>query len=510
MRLSATASSNNAASFFVDRHVHNGNGEQVAIYSCKQNITYASLAKSVNKIGNYLLKSGTRPEQRVALMLPDSPEFIYCFMAVLKIGAVAVPLNTFCNTQLLKYYLNDSRAETLIAHSDYSSLVLSIQDVDLPYLRRTISYEDLENNTEPDALNPYPLTGDDNAFWLYTSGSEGLQKGVMHRHASMRICAKNYGRGVLRINDNDRVFSTSKMFFAYGLGNSIIFPFSVGASSILIKEKCDPATVRDVIKRFKPTLFFSVPMLYKRLLNDNSIQRELFESVRMCISAGEYLPESIFEAWEKEMGQVIYDGIGSTEAMHIFCSNRIDAYRAGTSGMPVQGYELKVVDDEGNPVALDRIGRLMVRGKTLAKGYWNRYDLSQKAFHGEWLVTGDLYRQSIDGYYKYIGRQGDMFKSSGLWVSPIEIEQVILSHEDVAEAAVVASRNLVGFFVAKAYVVARRLAPDQDINDFKRCLYSYLEKKLSRYKIPESIDVVPCLPTTATGKIARAELRKMT
>lgn len=501
--------SSNAVSYLVDRHVGEGRTGRVAIRYAGGQLTYGELAAAVNQAAHHLLQLGVRPEQRVALLLRDGPEFVYFFMAALKIGAVAVPLNTFCNADQLAYYLNDTRAPLLVTERAFADKIPAAGGSVAPLLAHVILAEDGEWRDNAGVVDAFPVAGDDSAFWLYTSGSTGPQKGVVHRHESMRICAENYARDVLEIGEHDVCYSTSKLFFAYGLGNSITFPFAVGASCVLNGGRSDADTIVALIKQCKPTLFFSVPTLYEQLLNSSDVNRELFAGVRMCVSAGEYLPEVIFDAWRERTGKIAYDGIGSTEAMHIFCSNRPGAYRKGASGRPVEGYELKIVDDHGNPVAPTEIGRLLIRGKTIAKGYWNKYDASQSTFQGEWLATGDIYQQTDDGYFKYIGRQGDAFKSSGLWVSPAEIEQALLSHPDVREAGVVAMKNSTGRFVARAFVALKEGAGGRDDSDMKKEIHAHLKGRLSRYKLPESVEILSVLPKTATGKIARAELRQM-
>jgi len=499
----------NAAIFFVDRNLELGRGDRIAICHADGEVSYASLASAVSQAGHWLLRHGVRPEQRVVILLNDGPEFFFIFLAALKIGAVAVPVNTFCRPDVLAYYLNDARAPIVVTHRANREKVeqacrqMESSPPEVAYV------DDQEWRHESQQLETFPVCADDSAFWLYTSGSTGPQKGVVHRHGGMVQCAQLYGRTILKIRDHDRCFSTSKLFFAYGLGNSLIFPFAVGASCVVNDGRNDCETVVSLVQRYRPTLFFSVPALYQHLLACPTVNREAFSSVRMCISAGEYLAVSTSDAWQARTGIVPCDGIGSTEAMHIFCSNRDGAQRPGTSGSPVDGYELKIVDDLGHEVGEDEVGRLMVRGKTLATGYWNKHNATQRSFQGEWLATGDIYRRSPDGFYQYVGRQDDVFKSHGLWVSSSEIEQVLLSHEQIKEAAVVASQNSSGMFVARAFVAPADGASVSEPDDLRREIYAYLYGRLSKYKLPDSIAILPILPKTATGKIARAELRQM-
>jgi len=496
----------NAVSFFVDRHAQCDRAGHAAILHESGAVTYAQLAGSVNQACNYLLELGVQPEQRVMLHLPDGPEWVYFFMATMKIGAVAVPVSTFASAAHLAFFLQDSRARVLVTYRQFANKLPG--DALAPLLDHVVYADEAPwKNYSSDYL-AFPVTRDDSAFWLYTSGSTGRQKAVVHRHGAMLACAQSYCRDVLEIRPSDRCYSASKSFFAYGLGNSITFPFSVGATSILCSHQSDAARVVRTIREFEPTLFFGVPAIYQALLKSPEVNPALFAGVRMCVSAGEYLSETLFEAWRDRTGQVLLDGIGTTEAMHIFCSNRPNSYQAGSSGVPVQGYDLKVVDATGAELGPAGVGRLMVRGTTLAAGYWNRHEQTQSAFIGEWLMTGDIYQRTEDGFYRYIGRQDDVFKSSGLWVSPGEIEQTLLTYPLVTEAAVVAIEHQVGTMRAKAFVVLAQGADRTDPEGIRQDIFDHLDGRLSRYKIPAEIEFLAALPKTATGKILRAELRR--
>jgi len=496
----------NAVSFLLDRHAQGDRAERTAVLHQSARVSYGQLARTVNQVGNYLLDLGLQPEQRVMLHLPDGPEWVYFFMAAIKIGAVAVPVSTFCDAEQLAFYLNDSRARLLVTRRQYAAKSPSYETA--PLLEHIVYVDDAPWKAYSTARSAFAVTPDDSAFWVYTSGSTGRQKAVVHRHGGMLACAQSYCRDVLDIRDSDRCYSASKSFFAYGLGNSITFPFSVGAASILCSSASDAETVVRTIRQFKPTLFFGVPAVYQQLLKAPHVERELFAGVRMCLSAGEYLSETLFESWRARTGHVLYDGIGTTEAMHIFCSNRPSSYRAGTSGVPVQGYDLKIVDSNGTELGPSNAGRLLVRGKTLAAGYWNRCEQNRSAFLGEWLATGDIYQKTEDGFFKYIGRQDDVFKSSGLWVSPGEIEQALLTCPHVAEAAVVAVKHEGGSILAKAFVVLAEAARRESPHDIRQEIYTHLDGRLSKYKIPSDIQFVISLPRTATGKVSRAELRR--
>lgn len=497
----------NACAFLLDRHLDGAHGARTAISGSGVESSYVDIAKLTHQAANRLRRLGVRPEQRVVLHLNDSQEFVVFFLATLRLGAVAVPVNTFCDAEDLTFYLNDTRASVLVTHSDCAGKSLAAAARSVPLLEHIVYVEDPVWRDESTVCEAFHVCADDSAFWLYTSGSTGTPKAVMHSHAATVACSEQYARDVLQISDRDRIYSTSKLFFAYGLGNSLIFPFAVGASCVLNPARSDAATVLNIMRQHRPTLFFAVPTLYHQLLAAPELSAELFASVRMCVSAGEPLPALVFEQWLARTGQRIYDGIGSTEAMHIFCSNRPDAVQPGTSGRPVAGYELKLVDEDGRPVPVAQVGRLLVRGKTVAKGYWNRSRQNQLVFQGEWLATGDMYEQRADGYFRYIGRQDDVFKSSGLWISPNEVEQALLSHPYVKEAAVVAGKNAAGLTVAMAFIVLKEAGASASETSVRQELQGYLAERLSKYKVPAMIECLPELPKTATGKVARATLR---
>jgi benzoate-CoA ligase family protein len=444
----------------------------------------------------------------VALLVDDGPEFVFWFMGALRYGAIPVPLNTFADAQLLHFYLADSRARLLVANLGFREVVTAARRMGLPYLCHVIWVED--ETYEMMTATPPPVfeaDDDDSAVWLYTSGSTSKPKAAMHRHASLVQAGTHYGRGVLDIGRTDRTYSTSKLFFAYGLGNSLLFPFCVGASTVLVGGRSDADGVLDTLDTHRPTLFFSVPALYSRLAESVRLTPQLVESVRVCVSAGESLPESVLRKWQRATGRPILDGIGSTEAGHIFCSNTLDGLTPGTSGRPVNGYRLRIVDGECRDVPLGEVGQLMVTGDTIAKGYWNRHRLSQLTFRGEWLATGDLYCQDERGQFIFVGRTDDAFKVSGQWVSPVEIEHLLLAREDIDEAAVVGIKGTDGLTKAKAVVVRRSGMIGVDTDDFTAELRSYLRERLPGFKVPSVITELAVLPKTATGKVARATLR---
>jgi benzoate-CoA ligase family protein len=499
----------NAATFLVDRHAPLGNSARVAIVTPASEVTYGQLAVAVDRAANYLQRHlGVLPRQRVVLYLFDSAEFIYFFLAAMKIGAVAVPVSTFCSTDQLAFYLRDTRARVLVTHSDLDIDAAGAARSLRPRLAHTVYVDRDDWQAEEGSIEAFPVDAEDSAFWLYTSGSTGAQKGVVHRHGAILACVRGYCQDVLALSASDRCYSASKLFFAYGLGNSLFFPFSVGAATLLCPHRSEPDNVIGFIRNHRPTLFFAVPTLYNQLLAASQVDAALFDSVRMCVSAGELLPEPLFQRWSQRTGKPVYDGIGSTESMHIFCSNRPGRCRPGTSGVPVKGYQLKLVDADEVEVPVGQPGQLWVRGNTIAKGYWDRYDAARAAFRGEWLVTGDVYEKSADGYFHHLGRKDDVFKVSGLWVSPGEVEEALLACGYAREAAIVAVSNAAGLTSAKAFVVLGDSPEVRDTAAARVAILAHLRERLPHYKVPGEIEFLAALPKTATGKVLRGELRR--
>lgn len=504
----------NAASHFIDRHLAEGRGAKTAFIDDRGSYTYADLAARVNRAGNLLKAQGVRPEQRVMLALLDGIDFPALFFGAMKIGAVPVPVNTLLTTKDYDFQLRDSRAAMLVVSDALLEKFRPIVS-DQPYLEKVLISGQVPPTVTPlaalldqqsDQLEPAATSPDDIGFWLYSSGSTGMPKGAMHLHGDLVHTAVLYGEEVLGITADDVVFSAAKLFFAYGLGNAMTFPLHVGATAVLMAERPTPAAVMQRLNQHQATIFYGVPTLYAGILADQSISKASGSArLRCCVSAGEALPEDIGKRWEKQFGVAILDGIGSTEMLHIFLSNRPGDVRYGTTGIAVPGYDLRLVDEQGRDVEQGQIGELLVSGPSSSPAYWNNRAKSLATFHGPWTRTGDKYLRTTDGYYVYAGRSDDMLKVGGIWVSPFEVESALLAHPKVLEAAVVAHPDTDDLVKPKAYVVLRPGIPaDGTLGDE---LKAFVKDRLAPYKYPRWIEIVDDLPKTATGKIQRFKLR---
>ena len=505
----------NLVDHFVDRHVREGRGDHTAIVSGDRRLTYDDIAGMVNRVGNGLLKLGLQGEQRVLMILPDIPEFVAAYFGTMKIGGVAVPTSTALRATDYSYFLNESRARVAIIHSSlltefgpalsgqrYCKHAIICGDPVEGYLHWNQFLEDASPK-----LEAAPTSQDDVAFWLWTSGSTGRPKAAVHMHHDWAYCCEYYARSVLDIRPNDVTFSSSKLFHAYGLGNGLMFPFHVGATTILYPGKPQPKAILDIAQANRPTLFFSVPTLYASMLQEAERAAYDLESVRLAASAAEPLPADIFRRWKERFGVEILDGIGSTEVLHIYLSARAGQVRAGSTGQAVPGYELALLDHADQPVPPGAIGDLMVAGPSTAPCYWNRHALSQERMRGRWFFTGDKYRVDEDGYYWYAGRSDDMFRVSGQWVSPIEVESALIEHSCVLEAAVIAFEEETGLHTPKAFVVLR----DGYVGEVElaRELQDFVKQRITPYKYPRRVEFLPELPKTAAGKLLRYKLREL-
>ncbi len=507
----------NAAAYFVDRHIAEGRGNKVAIECEDRRVTYRQLFESVNQVGNALKKLHVRIEERVFLLLLDTPEFAASFFGAIKIGAVPVPVNTLLKPADYEFLLNNSRARVVIVSDALFPHLQALAPGKLSYVETIIvvggperagtqSFENWIRGAST-TLDAAPTSKDDAAFWLYSSGSTGRPKACVHLQHDMVVCAERYAKAILKAAENDRFFSVAKLFFAYGLGNGLYFSLAVGATSILLPGPPKPENVFDVVKHFRPTLFFSVPSHYAKLLAHTPDPAYLpdFSSVRHAVSAGECLPAAIFHRFKERFGVEILDAIGSTEALHMFIANRPDAVRPGSSGTIIPGFDARIVDENGEPVAPGEMGDLIVKTDAACAGYWNQHEKSKDTISGHWLRTGDRYYRDADGYFWYAGRSDDMLKVSGTWVSPVEIENQLLEHPKVQEAAVVGRKDEDGLVKTVACVVLRDGTPGS--TDIAMELQRFVLERLPVFKRPHRIEFFAELPKTATGKLQRFKLR---
>lgn len=509
----------NVASYFVDRNVQEGKGSTIAIEYGLEKISYQELMENTNRAGNALRKLGVRMEERVAILLPDSPEFLYSFFGAIKLGAVAVPLNTYLQPPEYEYLLNDMRARALIVHHTLLPQVQLIGRQRLPYLQEIIVaggehnsgspvFEELMESSGPE-LREAQTSRDDAAFWLYSSGSTGASKACVHLHHDMVVCSELYAKGILGINDRDRCYSVARLFFAYGLGNAGYFPLSCGATTILSPARPVASEIYENIERHRPTLFFSVPSNYAALLACTRPDGKEFDlsSIRYAVSAGESLPAPLFERFKQRFGIEILDGLGSTETLQMVISNRPGEIRPGSSGKIIPGYQAKLIDETGGEVANGEIGALLIKGDSTCAGYWNQHEKTKETFEGPWFHTGDKYFQDEDSYFWYAGRADDLFKVNGRWLSPAEVESALIAHPAVQEAAVIAREDTNQLTKPAAYVVIKPGFPENE--ELAHTLQDWVMERLGAYKRPRWITFLSDLPKTSTGKLQRFKLREL-
>jgi 4-hydroxybenzoate-CoA ligase len=505
----------NAAVDMVDRNVAEGRADRTAFIDPREQLSYGALAGRCNQMANLLATYAVARESRVALLLFDTVDFPVAFWGAIKAGVIPVALNTLLTTEQYAYILADNRAKALFISAPLLPLIQPILG-QLPYLKHifvsggeappfALSFR-AELDLQARSYEAAHTCCDETAFWLYSSGSTGMPKGVRHVHSSLMETARLCGQQCLGIREDDLVYSAAKLFFAYGLGNAMSFPMSVGASAVLVPDRPTPELVFRTLKQHQPTYFFGVPTLYAAMLAypegtpENGSRR-----LRVCVSAGEALPAEVGRAFRAKFGVDLYDGVGSTEMLHQYVCNSAAALKYGTSGKPVPGYEIRLVDEKGSEVGDGEVGEMLVRGATHSEGYWNQREKSRATFEGGWTRTGDKYIRDAEGFFTYQGRTDDMFKVSGIWVSPFEVESALVGHAAVMEAAVVPKADGDGLLKPKAFIV---LKPGKvAANGLEEELKEQVKTRAGPWKYPRWIEFVDTLPKTATGKIQRFKLR---
>ena len=514
----------NFAADILKRNLEAGRGDKIAFIDHRGKYSYADLAERVERFGHALRTLGLRSEERVLICLLDTIDWPAAFLGAIKSGVVAVPVNTLMTEDDYRFMLEDSRARALVvseellpkfesaiaaaknlAHVIVSGEKVSGDKASSQTAHGHRRFADLLTAADDKAVTA-PTTCDDMCFWLYTSGSTGRPKGAVHTHADLKLTDELYARPILGIREDDICYSVAKLFFAYGLGNALTFPMSVGATTVLLPARPTPEAVADLLKKHGVTIFYAVPTFYALFLASPAAPQRAEVKVRCCVSAGEALPPDIGRRWSERYGVDILDGLGSTEMLHIFLSNRPGDVKYGSSGKPVPGYDIRLVDDDGEAIDTPgEMGELQVRGPTSAMMYWNNRAQSRATFVGEWTRSGDKYVQDDDGYFVYCGRRDDMLKVSGMYVSPFEVEGVLQSHPDVLEAAVVGWPDTDKLIKPKAFVVLK--SPEKASDAFAQKLQDECRQKLAVYKYPRWIEFRRELPKTATGKIQRFKLR---
>jgi 4-hydroxybenzoate-CoA ligase len=515
----------NAAVDFVDANVARGLGQKLAFIDSARSLSYGELQQRTFQFAAALKALGLRQEDRLLLLLPDTVDYPVAFWGAVRTGIIAIPLNTLLSLDVYAYIMADSRATAMVAAAPLARNILPILER-VPRLRTIMllnagaddvaafssrldvhKLDELIARQKPEPFTA-PTVSDEVAFWMYTSGSTGDPKGVKHVHTTPMCCARLMGQRVIGIRPDDVVFSAAKLFFSYGMGNAMAFPMSVGATTVLLPQRPTPESVFEVMRRHRPTIFYGVPTLYAAMLAHKDMGRGAgSDRLRLCVSAGEALPAHLGERWRAVAGCDVLDGIGSTEMFQTFLSNRPDDIRYGSTGKPVPGYEVRIVDEDGGVLPDGEIGELVVRGPSAGEGYWNQRHKSRRTFAGEWTHTGDKYLRDGDGYYHYCGRTDDMFKVSGMWVSPFEVETALASHEAVLEAAVIGKQDADGLVKPKAFIVLRNGYSASDT--LMETLKAHVKERAGLWKYPRWIDVRPDLPRTATGKIQRYKLREL-
>ncbi|MDE3108888.1 MAG: benzoate-CoA ligase family protein, partial [Acidobacteriota bacterium] len=501
----------NAAEFFIDRHIKEGRGASAAIRTLEREVSYDELLATVNRFGNSLTKLGIRAGDRVLIILKDSPEFFSLFWGAVKIGALPVPLNGLAAASDFEFVIRHSKCSAVFYSEEFAGTIKTALAARAPQPKISMavdgernSLNDLSRNSSPQ-MDAVFARAEDDCFCLYSSGTTGLPKGVIHAHGDLAVISQFYTVETLGATEDDSFFNVARLCFSYGMNVGMLGPLYVGGTAILDDRRPTPASVLELFRRCQPTIFGAVPTFYAQFLASGLLGRKDNPRLRRCISAAEALPPELHREWLATTGVPIMEGIGSTEVGHIYISNRVDDIRPGVTGKPIPGYHVRLVDETGNNVPDDIPGRLLVKGQSVLKRYWNDPERTAKAVVDGWYDTGDTFRRDAHGYYTYCGRSDDVFKVSGRWVSPYEIESTLVQHPQVLEAAVISRKDEHGLVHPDAWVVLKD--PSNSRPEIEEELRQHCDVNLPRYKLPRWVHVVDKLPKTATGKIQRYKLR---
>ena len=503
----------NFAADVLKRNLDAGRSNKLAFIDNRKSWTYGELVDRVERFGHALRSLGIRPEERMLMCLLDTIDWPTAFLGAIKAGVVPIPVNTLMTEADYQFLLDDSRARVLLVSEDlypkFAGAISAAKNLTVVVSGKPshphCCLEDVLASARADSVTA-PTVRDDICFWLYTSGSTGKPKGAVHTHANLKLTDELYGKPFVGISEDDVCYSVAKLFFAYGLGNALTFPLSAGATTILVPARSTPDLVADILRKHGVTVFYAVPTFYAAFLASSSAPRRDEIRLKRCVSAGEALPADVGRRWSEKYNVDILDGIGSTEMLHIFLSNRAGDVKYGTTGKPVPGYDVQLVDDEGSLIkSCGQMGELQVCGPTSAVMYWNNREQSRATFVGEWTRSGDKYVKDDSGYFIYCGRRDDMLKVSGQYVSPFEVEAALQTHPDVLEAAVVGWPDSDALIKPKAFVVLK--SPQKANEDFARTLQDHCRERLAPFKYPRWLEFRHDLPKTATGKIQRFKLR---
>lgn len=506
----------NMVSLLLDRHLVEGRSQRTAILFQDLEMTYGELGRLTHKIGNGLIELGVDHGDRVIILLYDRPEFMALFLAAMKIGAVPVPINILATTGDLEYFITDSQAATIVMESEFHPKLADFLSA-APHIKNVLTVGapmpasvDLSKliHSASERLDTYPTAKTDHSYWLYTSGTTGVPKAVIHLHKDLVYAVETWGRHVVDFKPDDRVFCISKLFFSYGLNYSLYLPLYYGASMVLNPDRPMPETILEMIHRYRPTGLFSVPTAYGQMLNhlETMDDQPDLSCLRFCVSAGEALPGSLFRRWRERFGIDILDGLGSSEVSFIHISNRPGQVKENASGLPLPGYAIEVRDEQAQPLPACEVGELWVKSDTLFHGYWNQPQKTAETLVDGWMRTGDMGYLDAEGYFFYSARANDTMKVSGIWVSPLEVENALLSHPAVAECAVVGFEDAMGLIKPKGFVALK--GGYQPGDELVKALQLHVKQTLAPHKYPRLIEFVEDLPKTSTGKIQRYKLRQ--